>query len=79
MTFKIFYKNGCPYCEKVENTLNEYDLKYKKYVLDKDFTRKEFYELFGEKTTFPQVFHKKNHIGGSDDTIEYIEAKYGEL
>ena len=40
MTFKIFYKNGCPYCEKVENTLNAYELKYKKYVLDEDFTIK---------------------------------------
>ena len=76
MTFKIFYKNGCPYCERAEDTFNAYDLKYKKYVLDEDFTRKEFYDTFGENSTFPQVYHNKKHIGGSDDTIKYIESKY---
>lgn len=76
MSFTIFYKEGCPFCERAENHFNAFNLNYNKYVLNQDFSPAEFKHTFGEGATYPQVFYKKHHIGGSDDTIHFINNKY---
>jgi len=44
-------------------------------MLDRDFTKQEFYEKFGEGSTFPQVICDDSIIGGSVDTIKFLKAK----
>ena len=73
MSFSIFFKNNCPFCIKTENLFNANNLKYNKFVLDKDFNRDEFNYTFGDNSTFPRVFHDKELIGGSDDTEIYLK------
>lgn len=76
MNFTVYSKQGCPYCEKVKTVLN--DLKTKKdcntvyYELGKDFTREQFYDEFGQGSTFPQVIFNNEHIGGCTDTVKYL-------
>ena len=45
------------------------------YVLDRDFTREEFYEKFGEGSTFPQVLCDDKKLGGCVDTIKFLREQ----
>lgn len=76
MTFTIFYKNKCPFCERAEDQFKLYNLSYKKYVVNEDFSPTEFKEQFGENATYPQVFYNKQHVGGCDDTLHFIKQKF---
>jgi glutaredoxin 3 len=76
MTFTVYSKKGCPYCDKIKVVLS--DLSVKKgcpvtcYELGTDFTREEFYAEFGEGSTFPQVIMGEQHLGGCSDTVRYL-------
>lgn len=73
MNFIVYSKPGCPYCVKIETLLDRLNLSYTEYMLDSDFTRQEFYEKFGNNTTFPQVvLNETQNIGGCSDTIKYL-------
>ena len=45
------------------------------YNLGENFTRDEFYEIFGEETTFPQVLCDGIKIGGSVETIKFLKEQ----
>lgn len=76
MTFTIYSKAGCPYCDKIKAVLS--DLSAKKgfpvtyYELGTNFTREEFYAEFGQGSTFPQVIMGEKHLGGCSDTVKYL-------
>ena len=77
MSFTVYSKKGCPYCDKIKMVLN--DLSVKKgypvicYELGTEFTREQFYAEFGEGSTFPQVVFDKKNIGGCSDTVKYLQ------
>jgi glutaredoxin len=77
MSFTVYSKKGCPYCDKIKMVLS--DLSIKKgypvicYELGTQFTREEFYAEFGEGSTFPQVVFSQKHIGGCSDTVKYLQ------
>jgi glutaredoxin len=77
MSFTVYSKQGCPYCDKIKMVLS--DLSIKKgysvicYELGTQFTREEFYSEFGEGSTFPQVVFDQEHIGGCSDTVKYLQ------
>ena len=77
MSFTVYSKKGCPYCDKIKMVLG--DLSVKKgypvicYELGTEFTREEFYAEFGEGSTFPQVVFDKKNIGGCSDTVKYLQ------
>ena len=54
MTYKIYSRDGCPYCVKVEQVLQLAELKYVVYKLGQDFSRDEFYYKFGQGSSFPR-------------------------
>ena len=75
--FVVYSKNGCPYCVKVKKVLESLDVNVTVYQLDVDFSRKQFYDEFGERSTFPQVVVGDRKIGGCSETIKYLkENKY---
>ena len=49
------------------------ELKYIVYELDRDFTREEFYQEFGENTTFPQIVLDDIKLGGCQESIKYMQ------
>lgn len=74
MKFTIYSKEGCPYCEKVKQVMQLTQLEHKVYSLYEDFTKEEFYEKFGEGSTFPQVIlNDTEHLGGCVDTVKYLK------
>ena len=68
----IYSKNGCPYCEKFIAIAEYEDLKHVVYKLDRDFTREEFINKFGEGTTFPQITLDGETLGGCKESIKYL-------
>jgi glutaredoxin len=41
--------------------------------LDEDYTYEEFYELFGNGSTFPQVVMDDIPLGGCQDSLRYMQ------
>ena len=75
MKFTVYSKYGCPYCTKTIQVLEKLNLEYVEYKLGDDFTREEFYNEFGNGTTFPQVLADQTKLGGCSDTIRYLQEK----
>ena len=75
MTFTIYSRDGCPYCDKVQQVLNLAEIKHVIYKLDRDFTRQEFYDKFGKGSTFPRVVKDNELIGGCMETVKYLREQ----
>ena len=71
--FTIFSKDNCPYCVKVKRVMEIANLDHKVVKLDEDFTREEFYKMFGFGSTFPQVMVGHERLGGSVETVKYLK------
>lgn len=77
MNLTIYSKTGCPYCDRIKKVA-EY-LKENKsvavtvYNLNEHFNKDQFYQEFGEGSTFPQVILNDTHLGGCTDTVKYLQ------
>ena len=71
----LWSKDNCQWCGRVRQLFTHCKIDYLEYKLDKDFTRRQFYEEFEEGATFPQVQLDNKHIGGCKDTLHYLQAK----
>jgi len=78
----IFSKTTCPFCVKVKGLFNELGVAYHVVEVDKE-NGSEIHEALKKrvgKTSVPQVFVNRNHVGGCDDTYAAQESgKLGEL
>ena len=75
MSFIVYSKPDCPYCTKAKKFLELTEQRHLVYNLERDFTKSEFYEKFGEGSTFPQVICDENKIGGCVDTIKFLRER----
>ena len=75
MKFTIYSKNGCPYCEKVKSVLELTKQEHQVYLLGREFTGQDFYDKFGEGSTFPQVVYDDNNLGGCVDTLRFLREQ----
>ena len=75
MSFIVYSKDGCPYCDKVGHVLQLAEIKYVIYKLNRDFTREEFHDKFGEDSTFPIVVNGDEFIGGCMETVKYLREQ----
>ena len=75
MSFIVYSKDGCPYCDKVVHVLQLAEIKYVIYKLNRDFTREEFYDKFGKGSTFPRVVKDDELIGGCMETVKYLREQ----
>jgi len=75
MTFVVYSKQGCPHCQQIQTLFELNDFKFVSYELDRDFNREEFYEKFGEGSTFPQIKMNDISLGGCTNTIKYLQDK----
>ena len=73
MSFIVYSKDGCPYCTKVINVLKLAELKHVVYKLGRDFSKTDFYEEFGEGSTFPSVRLDDEVIGGCSETVKFLK------
>ena len=75
MNFIVYSKNNCPYCYKVKQVLELTGSDFETQILDKDFTREEFYAKFGDGATFPQVMLDDLHLGGCQESIKHMQKE----
>ena len=75
MNFAVYSKDGCPYCEKVKQVLELTGSKFVVYNLGQHFEQPEFYGEFGEGSTFPQVVCDGRKLGGSIETVKFLQEK----
>lgn len=73
---EMYYKPTCPFCRKAKALLDSKSVVIDNYV---DITvetekRAEMIERSFGKTTVPQIFINKQHIGGCDDLFA-LEAQ----
>ncbi len=73
--FAVYSKDGCPYCDKIQQVFELSGLNYVIYKLDKNFDKQSFYGEFGEGSTFPQVVMNGKKLGGCSDTVKYLQEK----
>jgi glutaredoxin len=52
--------------------MNLANLEHEILTLDKHFSKEEFYAIFGEGSTFPQVIQGETKLGGCKDTILFL-------
>ena len=71
--FTIYSKIGCPYCTKIANVLQLAEIQYVEYKLGRDFTKDEFYEKFGQGSTFPRVLLDDKLLGGCTESVKYLK------
>ena len=60
MKAEIYSRNNCVFCDKAKMRLAKYNPKI--YMLDKDYTREEFFQKFPNAKTFPQIIINDKHI-----------------
>ena len=76
MRFTIYSKDGCPFCTKIQQVMQLVELQHVIYKLNRDFTREEFYDKFGQGSTFPQVvLNDDQTLGGCTETVKYLQQK----
>ena len=75
MNFTVYTKDNCPYCKKLKLVLELTGKDFVTYTLGSDFSKNQFYEKFGEGSTFPQVICDSQKIGGCIDTIKFLREK----
>ena len=75
MSFTVYSKDGCPYCEMVKQVLVGKDLTFAEYKLGEDFDKEQFYQEFGQGSTFPQIVMNGEKLGGCTDTVKYLREQ----
>ena len=69
----ILYSDGTQECQRVEALLQSLDQKYIEYILDRDFTPKQFESVFGYGASYPQIAIGTKHIGSLKETLNYYK------
>ncbi len=74
---QIYTKFFCPFCTRAMALLNAKGADFEEIDITMDgAARAEMVERAGGRTTVPQIFIGKTHIGGSDD-LAALDARGG--
>ena len=73
--FTVYSKDGCTHCKQIIEVLGLSELNYVEYKLDIDFSKEAFFGQFGEDATFPQVVLNGENLGGTQESIKYMQEK----
>lgn len=73
MEFIVYSKHNCPYCIKIKKILELKNYTYQELIYEEDFDKDQFYDRFGEGSTFPQVIFNNQKLGGCVDSIKYLK------
>ena len=70
MKTEIYSKDNCSFCDKAKILLSKYNPKI--FMLDKDFTKEEFFKKFPNAKTFPQIIINDQHIGTYNELEKWL-------
>ena len=74
--FYVYSKDGCGYCQRLVQFMDSKGVQYELFNLYDDFSVEDFLSKFGQGSTFPQVNHKNQNIGGMRDTVKYMISEH---
>ena len=71
MSIKVYAKHGCPFCDKLDDLMHEYDIKHTKYYPS---TPKQISDLkeVSKMNTFPMIFIGPECVGGYTDFLHLL-------
>eukprot|EP00871_Galdieria_phlegrea_P005348 jgi/Galph1/5814/GphlegSOOS_G4489.1 len=75
-TVVVFSASYCPYCARVKSVLNDLQIPFTTYELDKMSNGDDIKSVLLKKTgqrTVPNVFVSQEHVGGCSETLEALE------
>jgi glutathione S-transferase len=76
---ELYELEGCPYCRKVIDKLEELDLEYESHMVPSSHSERTEVEKVSGQTGVPVLVDNKHGIEGmpeSDDIVEYLEETY---
>ena len=73
--FTVYSKDGCNHCRQIIDVLGLSELSYVEYKLDVHFNKEAFYGEFGDGATFPQIVLNGVKLGGTKDSIRYMQKE----
>ena len=73
--FTVYSKDGCNHCRQIIDVLGLSELSYVEYKLAVHFTKEAFYGEFGDGATFPQIVLNGVKLGGTKDSIRYMQKE----
>ena len=73
MNIEIYSKSNCVFCDKAKMILAKHNPKV--LILDKDYSRDDFFKKFPNAKTFPQIIINKEHVGGYTELKKWLENK----
>ena len=74
MTRAVIYSNGSQECERMSMLLKALGGEFHEYLVDVDFSERQFKMEFGPEATFPQCAIGSKHIGNMKETLQYMES-----
>jgi len=67
----VMARNGCPFCAKAKQMLDDAGMQYEVLMMGEDYTDRSLRAIVGSSSV-PQVFVNGDHIGGSTDLEEWL-------
>ena len=72
MEVEIYSKTNCIFCDKAKMRLTKENPKI--HMLDKDYTRDDFFTKFPNARTFPQIIINGKSIGGYHELEKWLQT-----
>lgn len=74
MMFSIYTRDGCSFCEKAKNLLNQNNLQYNEYSIGKNVLREEVIEKFPGIKMLPIIVDVDGTLlGGYEDLVKHLQ------
>ena len=80
MTLELYELEGCPYCAKVIDKLDELDLEYESHMVPRSHDERTEVKAVSGQTGVPVLVDPEHDVEGmpeSDDIVAYLEETYG--
>ena len=69
----VIYSNKNQECERAIMLLSNVHEDFHEYILDEDFTDKQFHAEFGSEAQYPQIAIGLKHRGGLKETLQFMK------
>ena len=76
----LYELDGCPYCQKVIDKLNELGLEYDSVMVPSSHSARDEVKEVSGQTGVPVLVDEEHDVDGmpeSDDIVAYLEETYG--
>ena len=78
---ELYELEGCPYCAKVKEKLDDLDLDYDSHMVAGPKSERDEVEGVSGQRGVPVLVDEENDVEGlheSDDIVEHLEENYGD-